>query len=132
MKKKTFSQIELLIVIAVIVVLAALLMPALGRAGESALQIQCASNLKQLGVGFAQYQADNQDYYPQSADPPAFAPVRLCGRKGTHIRLEHHPSDDYSWNSAGAARGFPFPARKLRNKFPVRGWTFRILFAALF
>ena len=69
MKRKMFSLIELLIVIAIIAILAALLMPALGRARKSALRIQCASNMKQLGVGFAQYQADNQDYYPLLGDP---------------------------------------------------------------
>lgn len=69
MKRKQFSLIELLVVIAVIAILAALLMPALGKARGTALRIKCLSNMKQLGVGFAQYLGENEDYYPLLCDP---------------------------------------------------------------
>jgi len=59
-----FTLVELLVVMAIISILAAMLLPALSKAREQARSVTCRSNLKQIGLSFGMYQADYNEYFP--------------------------------------------------------------------
>jgi prepilin-type N-terminal cleavage/methylation domain-containing protein/prepilin-type processing-associated H-X9-DG protein len=59
-----FTLIELLVVIAIIGILAALLLPALSRARDSAMMAKCQSNMRNLANAYLIYAADNSGWYP--------------------------------------------------------------------
>ena len=58
--QRAFTLIEMLVVIAIIAILTALLLPALGRGKESARSVSCMNNLHQLGIGWISYNGDNK------------------------------------------------------------------------
>jgi prepilin-type N-terminal cleavage/methylation domain-containing protein/prepilin-type processing-associated H-X9-DG protein len=66
-KHRAFSLAELLVVVGVIAVLAALLLPTVGRAREAGRRVVCLGNLRQFGAAFRMYAADNADLFPFSA-----------------------------------------------------------------
>ena len=66
MKRRGFTLIELLVVIAIIAILAAILFPVFAKAREKARQVTCLSNMKQLGLGFTQYNQDYDEYFTGS------------------------------------------------------------------
>jgi len=70
-----FTLVELLTVIAIIAVLAAIIFPAFSTARGKARQVSCVSNLKQIGLGFQMYAQDYDGYLPYARDASdAFVP----------------------------------------------------------
>jgi prepilin-type N-terminal cleavage/methylation domain-containing protein/prepilin-type processing-associated H-X9-DG protein len=105
-----FTLIELLVVIAILSTLAALLLPALGRARESGRATACLSNLHQLGLALQMYVQDNHNRLPCMSD---IFPGTTNTYAGPHEVLSSHlgntnvlrcPSDKWP---AGQAKAIP-------------------------
>jgi len=77
----------LLVVIAIIAVLAALLLPALGSARENAHRTACANNLRQIGVLSQLYADDCNGYYPFSSQNPNFWTITIISYVGCTLHM---------------------------------------------
>jgi len=86
MNARGFTLLELLVVIAVIAILAALLLPAVEKARESAARVACAGREHQLAMGCAMYVGDNAGYLPTNN---RYA-VAVCNSLGG-------PEDGWCW-----------------------------------
>ncbi len=85
-----FSLVELLVVIGIITVLIAVLLPVLSRARTNAMKTQCLSNLRQIGVAFFAYQAENHGSYPVCTG------WNVMGKKGATARYDiQHVGNTY-------------------------------------
>lgn len=91
-QRRAFTLVELLVVVAIILLLMAMLLPAIQRVRESANKVVCASHLRQIGQAVALYVASNQQLYPSGGgDNPMPRTLNAVGMPSA--RLEQ----DWGW-----------------------------------
>jgi len=125
---KNFTLIELLVVIAIIAILAAMLLPALNNARSIAKQASCLNNLKQMGLGMAQYYSDFNDdmvpFYSVSNDanyadwPKTIAPYIS---NGTAVAGSTGAERNYRWSVCPMARSGGYDSAQAYDNYGCYG-----------
>jgi prepilin-type N-terminal cleavage/methylation domain-containing protein len=91
MKKTTaFTLIEVLVVVSIIGLLAAILVPSLAKARAQAKRVSCATQLHQVGVAMIAYMQDNRDRMPYVSYMPSVDPAPLTSTVRLAVVLKRY------------------------------------------
>jgi len=115
MARKAFTLIELLVVIAIIAILAALLLPALEIARESAETTKCVANMRSISLGVEMYVGANNDLLPRNN----LAPAGTTWGVGTESGCDPAPGYEASGPMPGQNSHMGWWANKVYEFMPV-------------
>ena len=120
-RRRGFTLIELLVVIAVIMILAALISPAVRNAMVQALKANCSNNLHQLHSMFVLYSNNYDRYLP----PTGLVPLGSQRREYYELRWWYRPPLDRLFHAYAGERIETFfcPAARLRGVEPIDHWN---------
>ena len=94
-ERNGFTLVELLFVIAIIMILASMLLPALSRAREGAKRILCAGNLKQVNAGYLSYAFDNNEWTAYNGEYLRWETTLITNG---YFPNNYYPSTINAWN----------------------------------
>ncbi|HEY3854683.1 MAG TPA: prepilin-type N-terminal cleavage/methylation domain-containing protein [Verrucomicrobiae bacterium] len=125
-----FTLIELLVTVAIIAVLAALLLMGLSQAKARALRIQCANNLRQLGLALQEFVTD-KSVYPLRVNPDYYnggylehMMMWMPALQYTELSIPGNPAKRISFNKWAGQGVWNCPAASKPSNWPTNGYLY--------
>ncbi len=119
-RSNSFTLIELLVVIAIIAILAAMLLPALGKAKSTAKSSECINNQKQIAMAINRYVQDYNGTFPITY---WHAPMQNGGYY--KFSFTRDPQLDEKSRGGGPQKGAYCPAREINGVYTSYGYVYR-------
>lgn len=126
--RSAFTLVELLVVVAIIALLISILLPSLNKARDSAVRVSCASNLRQMGIGFHLYAYDYKSYPSayRRFSPARPSPLGLPGEVADELARKYFKSEKITDcpNLPGMTKLYLDAYRANPGANPVVSWSY--------